>query len=226
MLVAISGPSGSGKTTFITNLIQRLTNEFTVLVIKDTHRQQVDVMGKDTHCYRQAGATASALIAAEDTALFFAGRRGVDDLTALVNVDVILLEGFKLSHYPKIWLGGGSGTNEVLHNPPVTTAERYVREQVMADRLAGLDCGDCGYSSCIDLAKAIVQGTASSEACALPSERFVKVELDKQVIHLKPFVQKCIAHTIRGMLSALHGVNGDAASHISIEIAPGAPDSS
>ena len=224
MLVAISGLSGSGKTTFITTLVERLTNEFTVLVIKNTHCQQVDAMGKDTYCYRKAGATASALIAAEDTALFFTGRQDVDDITALVNADVVLLEGFKNSHYPKIWLGDGSGPNEVLHNPSVAAAERYIHKQVIAHRLAGSDCGGCGYPSCVDLAESIVQGTASSEDCVVPSEQFVKVMIDEQVIHLKPFVQKCIAYTIRGMLSALHGVSGDNTSRIGIEIATDSPD--
>jgi len=224
MLVAISGLSGSGKTTFITTLVERLTNEFTVLVIKNTHCQQVDARGKDTHCYREAGATDSAIIAAQDTALFFAGRQDVDDITALVNVDVVLLEGFKHSHYPKIWLGDGSGPNEVLHNPSVEEAERYIHKQVITHRLAGLDCGDCGYLSCADLAESIVKGTASSEDCVVPSDQFVKVRIDEQVIHLKPLVQKCIAHTIRGMLSALHGVSGDTTSRIGIEIATDSPD--
>jgi molybdopterin-guanine dinucleotide biosynthesis protein B len=224
MHIAISGFSGSGKTEFITHLIDRLIGSYTVLVIKETQQGRVDIMGKDSHRHCEAGATACALIAEKDTALFFAARQEVDDLISLIAADVVFLEGFKQSPYPKIWLGEGDGPNVVLRDPSLEAAETYVREQILMEQLGGLDCGNCGYPSCPDLAREIVGGQASLEACEVLGTTSVTVKVDGQPIPLNTFVEKFIAGTIRGMLSSLHRVDASSDAYISITIDP--PDNS
>ena len=98
MRIAISGFSGSGKTMFITNLMHRLIDDFTVLVIKETHNERVDIASKDSHRHCEAGASACALISEKETAVFIPGPQNVDSLTAMVDADVVFLEGFKHSH--------------------------------------------------------------------------------------------------------------------------------
>jgi molybdopterin-guanine dinucleotide biosynthesis protein MobB len=218
MRIAISGFSGSGKTTFITNLIKRLADDYSVLVIKETQTKRVDVLNKDTYRYREAGATASILLTKDETALFTAGRWVIDDLMPLVRTDVVFLEGFKQSHHPKIWLGEGNGPNVVLHNPSLAHAERYIRKQIVIEQLPGLNCGDCGHFSCAELAGAIVEGCASLQDCNASEAPSVTVEIDGVAIPLKLFVKKFIAGTIRGMLSSLHDVDTHSSAHISITI--------
>ncbi len=73
----------------------------------------------------------------------------------------------------------------------------------LADKLPGLNCGLCGYSKCLDYAKAIVHGEASLGECALIKR--VKVEIDGEKLVLKPFVENSIARVIEGYLSSLKG---------------------
>ena len=218
MHIAISGFSGSGKTEFIAHLIGRLVERYTVLVIKETQEGRVDIMGKDSHRVCEAGATACALIGEKDTALFFATRQEVDGLISLIAADIVFLEGFKQSPYPKIWLGEGDGPNVVLRDPSLEAAETYVLEQILMDQLGGLDCGNCGYPSCAGLAREIVGEKASLEACEVLGATSVMVKVDGQTIPINTFVEKFIAGTVRGMLSSLHTVNADSDAHISITI--------
>jgi molybdopterin-guanine dinucleotide biosynthesis protein MobB len=117
--VAISfvGFSGSGKTTLIERLVQRLTAKgYKVGVIKHHHGQRdmghgardigIDVEGKDTWRYRQSGAVITALVAPDGMTLFLpqenlTAEEAVERLTRQFPVDLILVEGFKRSSFPK-----------------------------------------------------------------------------------------------------------------------------
>jgi molybdopterin-guanine dinucleotide biosynthesis protein B len=117
--VAISfvGFSGSGKTTLIERLVQRLTAKgYKVGVIKHHHGQRdmghgardigIDVEGKDTWRYRQSGAAITALVAPDGMMLFLpqenlTAEEAVERLTRQLPVDLILVEGFKRSSFPK-----------------------------------------------------------------------------------------------------------------------------
>ncbi|HDS59543.1 MAG TPA: hypothetical protein ENN54_04540 [Thermoplasmatales archaeon] len=224
MLVAISGFSGSGKTSLLESLIARLSPEYRLLIVKDTHEERIDGPDTDTRRHRRAGAQASAITAGQETALFWEGRLEVERLAELTAAQVVLLEGFKNSSYPKIWLGAGEGPHVVLRNPPVEAAERYIREQVTAENLPGLDCGDCGHPTCAALAEAVVAGEASLDDCVVPVQPEVEVMVDGRHVPLKPFVQEFIAGAVRGMLSALHGVEDGGERRIRIEVRPRSSD--
>jgi molybdopterin-guanine dinucleotide biosynthesis protein MobB len=110
--VAISfvGFSGSGKTTLIEQLVQRLTAKgYKVGVIKHHHGQRdtgIDVEGKDTWRYRQSGAVITALVTPDGMTLFLpqenlTAEEAVERLTRQLPVDLILVEGFKRSSFPK-----------------------------------------------------------------------------------------------------------------------------
>jgi molybdopterin-guanine dinucleotide biosynthesis protein MobB len=110
--VAISfvGFSDSGKTTLIERLVQRLTAKgYKVGVIKHHHGQRdtgIDVEGKDTWRYRQSGAAITALIAPDGMTLFLpqenlTAEEAVERLARQLPVDLILVEGFKRSSFPK-----------------------------------------------------------------------------------------------------------------------------
>jgi molybdopterin-guanine dinucleotide biosynthesis protein B len=91
----------------------------------------------------------------------------------------------------------------------LTEAEKLadVVEQKAFVKLSGLShCGECGYESCYELAKAIVKGDAEAKECVLQSKRGVKLEVNGCRIPLKEFPEEMVKRTIEGLISSLNGV--------------------
>ena len=105
----VVGWKNSGKT----GLMERLVNEFTsrgltVSTLKHAHHSfDVDQQGKDSYRHRTAGATEVLLTSRNRWALMHELRdedeQTLDQLLARLSpVDLILVEGFKRDHHPKI----------------------------------------------------------------------------------------------------------------------------
>jgi len=67
-------------------------------------------------------------------------------------------------------------------------------------------CGECGYGSCRELAKAIISGKTNLKECPLLRGRDVILEVDGRVVPLKSFPSLFIKRTLTGMVSSLGGV--------------------
>jgi molybdopterin-guanine dinucleotide biosynthesis protein B len=67
-------------------------------------------------------------------------------------------------------------------------------------------CGECGYESCYELAKAIVKGDAATKNCVLRSKRAFRLDVNGSRVPLKEFPEEIIKRTIEGMVSSLDGV--------------------
>ena len=106
-VLAICGVKNSGKTTLLTKITAPLTQEgIKIAVIKhDGHSFQADRPGTDSFRHKEAGAFG--------TAVFCSGRFSVvkdteepvtetELFSFFPEADLILLEGFKHSSYPKI----------------------------------------------------------------------------------------------------------------------------
>jgi molybdopterin-guanine dinucleotide biosynthesis protein B len=110
-VLAVSGFKNSGKTTLIERVLPLLADRgLSVAVIKrDGHRFEADVPGADTRRFLQAGASGTAVFDYEKYMLV--KNEAVSEhflLTAFADADLILLEGFKTSPWPKIEvLSGG-----------------------------------------------------------------------------------------------------------------------
>lgn len=106
ILIAVSGVKNSGKTTLITKLIPRLVNlGYKVATIKhDGHDFQSDIEGTDSYKHKEAGAYGSAIFS--KTKFMVVKEQAEISEKELVNyfpeANIILLEGFKHSNYPKI----------------------------------------------------------------------------------------------------------------------------
>ena len=104
-VLAVSGVKNSGKTTLIERLLPLLAARgLRVAVIKhDGHSYVPDTPGTDSYRYFQAGACASVVYDHEKYTL---SQRATVDETHFMNMlpeaDLILLEGFKASSYPKL----------------------------------------------------------------------------------------------------------------------------
>ena len=105
-IVAISGVKNSGKTTLMEKLIRTLSGrDLQVAAVKhDGHDFTPDVPGTDSWRFGQAGACGYAIYSPYRYQLV-RQTQGVcerDFFDAFPEADVILLEGFKDSSYPKI----------------------------------------------------------------------------------------------------------------------------
>lgn len=125
-VVAVVGWAGSGKTTVIERLIPALKKRGVerIGVVKHTHHAAIDTPGKDTDRLRQAGAAVVGLVGARGTALFCYGEEegtGLEGLLALMAAlgpfDLLLLEGFKGSRWPKIEVVRQAVSTEVFSPP-------------------------------------------------------------------------------------------------------------
>lgn len=67
-------------------------------------------------------------------------------------------------------------------------------------------CGECGYGSCRELAKAIISGKTNLGGCPLLRGGDVVLEVDGRVVPLKSFPSLFIKRTLTGMVSSLSGV--------------------
>ena len=107
-ILCFVGPSNSGKTTLIERLIQTLTHTgYRIAAIKHAgHGFDLDTEGKDSWRHKRAGAKTVIVKSKTGLALF----SNTDDSMPLTelrdlyvrNVDLILAEGWKSEHYPKI----------------------------------------------------------------------------------------------------------------------------
>lgn len=106
IIYAISGYKNSGKTTLTVQLIERLTNMgYKVASIKhDGHDFEGDVPGTDSYRHKHAGAYGTAVFSKNRVLIH---KECEVDETSLIplfpEADIILLEGFKNSTYPKYW---------------------------------------------------------------------------------------------------------------------------
>lgn len=115
-IIAVSGAKNSGKTTLIEKLIKyfNLIGISCAVIKHDGHSFFADKKGTDTGRFFQAGACGTAIFDGEKFQLV--GRKKIDETELIKNfseADIIFLEGFKYSHYPKLWIC----SNESIKSP-------------------------------------------------------------------------------------------------------------
>lgn len=124
-VVAVSGVKNSGKTSLITAMLPHLTAAgLRVAVIKhDGHSFTPDIPGTDTGKHLAAGACGTAIFDGEK---FKVVRRRKVDERALIpffpDADLILLEGFKSSAWPKLELVRAGNSDTPVCDPATLLA--------------------------------------------------------------------------------------------------------
>ena len=104
-VVAVSGVKNSGKTTLIEAMLPHLTAAgLNVATVKhDGHTFLADPEGTDTGRHMAAGAWGTAIFDGEKYKVVRRGKVDENDLIdRFPDADLILLEGFKHSHWPKL----------------------------------------------------------------------------------------------------------------------------
>ena len=84
--------------------------------------------------------------------------------------------------------------------------------------LPGLNCGRCGYKTCEELAKAVIEGKAKLSNCVVLSTLIARVRLDGKNIPLTKWPQVVIKEIVSGILRALKLKDLDLSSARRVEI--------
>jgi molybdopterin-guanine dinucleotide biosynthesis protein B len=121
-IIGLAGWSGSGKTTLLTKLLPRLTAQgLRVSTIKHAHSGfDLDQPGKDSHAHRMAGATEVLIGSASRWALLHELRGAAEPklselLAHMSPVDLVIVEGFKREHLPKLEIHRADVGKPLLH---------------------------------------------------------------------------------------------------------------
>jgi molybdopterin-guanine dinucleotide biosynthesis adapter protein len=108
-VMGIVGWSGSGKTSLLVELLPLLKNMgLRVSTMKHAHhRFDVDKPGKDSFRHREAGASEVLVVTSSRWVLMHESREEPEPsiealLERMTPVDLLLIEGFKTHHHPKI----------------------------------------------------------------------------------------------------------------------------
>ena len=120
-IVAISGIKNSGKTTLICRLLEIFKEKgLRVAVLKhDGHDFEPDVPGTDTYRQLQAGAYGTAVFS-KGKYMLVKQQPQISEkelMEFFPEADLILLEGFKYSTYPKIEIVRKGNSAESVCNP-------------------------------------------------------------------------------------------------------------
>lgn len=221
--VGIIGFKKSGKTALIMRLAQELTKiGKRVAVIKHAPRH-IDFPETDTTKFK-ALVPFVAAISPDETEVILGGKKRIEDVLTYCEGDILLVEGFKKEKtFPKIvCLRNEDEKAELFDGLQLFTAsvkegigdfnianDDHIREMAAAViersfKLPSLNCGHCGYESCYDLAKQIVAGKESIDAC-VSLHPAVSVKVDGTMFALNPFTSDLFKNTILAMLSSLKG---------------------
>jgi len=212
-IVSVAGTKNTGKTTLVTLLVNELVKRgFKVGTVKHTH-VKLDVEGKDTWKHRESGAEIVVGAGGEETFFIINKDMSLEKIITgaeqLDELDFLVLEGYKPANYAKI------STSPL--DDPFSLAQVDVREldeksigklvDLVEERsfgkLANLDCGECGYENCQEMALAIVQGDAKENLCVMKQISDVILKVNGNRVPMNPFVNKFIENTFLGMISAL-----------------------
>ena len=131
----MAGWSGAGKTTLLTRLIPALNARgIAVSTVKHAHHAfDIDTPGKDSHTHRMAGARQVMVASASRWALMSELRCAPEPVLAQLlarmdPVDLVIVEGFKRDHHPKIEVHRAANGKPWLH--PEDPAIRAVAADV------------------------------------------------------------------------------------------------
>lgn len=124
-IIAISGVKNSGKTTLITKLLPLLKEKgLKIATIKhDGHDFEPDVESTDTYKHRASGAYGTAIFSDGKWMLIKEETNisATDLFKFFPEADLIILEGFKFSDYPKVEI-----VRSCVSNLPVSKPETVI----------------------------------------------------------------------------------------------------
>lgn len=212
-IVAVAGTKNTGKTTLVTRLVNELVNRgFKVGTVKHTH-VRLDLEGKDTWKHRKAGA--NIVVGAGGDETFFIKNQNmsleeiISSVECIYEPDFLVLEGYKPANYLKISTSPLEDPFTLTQVDAMNLDEETIKnlvdliEERSYGKIANMNCGECGYENCKEMALAMVRGEATEDLCIMKKTSEVMLKINGNFVPLNPFVNKFIKNTFLGMMSAL-----------------------
>jgi molybdopterin-guanine dinucleotide biosynthesis protein B len=232
MILGVYGISNTGKTTLVEKLTGALVErDYRVGTIKHIHIENfsMDTEGKDTWRHSRAGAEIVVGHSKDETAIILNKNLALGEVVSLIekvaDTDIVIAEGLSDASSPKICIGGSvdieERSNTVLRyednfDEVLNYAMEGIETQRVLRRLPGLDCGKCGFDTCIELAGSVRKKERSYTDCHYYSERMVVLRVNGHDIPMGKFARDIMAGAVFGMVSSLKGVED--CQRIEIEI--------
>jgi molybdopterin-guanine dinucleotide biosynthesis protein B len=222
--VGIVGFKKSGKTTLLMRLSQELsTRGYRVAAIKHTP-SHINFPETDSSKFREYASFVGA-IGQGETEIIIKGEKRIEDILAYCDSDIVLIEGFKREKtFPKIvCVKDEAEKNELFDGLQLFTAsfdganadfaitkDDHIKGMATivierAFKLPGLNCADCGYQNCYELAKEIVRGKITVDAC-VSLHPPISIMVNGSGLALNAFTANLFKTTFLTMVSALKGV--------------------
>lgn len=224
---SIVGYSGSGKTYLIEQIVKYLVNkDYKVGVVKSIHHPGfgIDIEGKDTTKYAEAGAELVGFVAPESSGIIYRYPLYEKEIFNLFedNVDYVILEGFKdVNFVPQVILLKDINDLEVFKNNStigiysreidVTNNDLYVEydeipsllEKLAYPRIPLLNCRKCGYGSCAEFYQEFLKGNTKIENCVIRAVQDIKLLVNDSIVPLNKFAAGMIKNIMEGMIKPL-----------------------
>jgi len=222
--VGIVGFKKSGKTALVMRLSQELSiRGYKVAAIKHAPLH-IHFPETDSSKFREHASFVAA-IGGQETEIIIKGEKRIEDILAYCESDIVLIEGFKREKtFPKIVCVKDEGDRNKLFdglqlftasfvagNADFTiTEDDHIKEMATiiierAFKLPGLNCADCGYQNCYDLAKEIVEGKNTVDAC-VSLHPPISIKVNGTGLALNAFTAHLLKTTVLAMVSTLKGV--------------------
>lgn len=213
-IISVVGTKDTGKTTLVVKIIKELVNRgFKVGTIKHMHHS-FDVEGRDTWKHKEAGA--ELVIGSADETFFLINQKlDIENLLTrsecLLNLDFMVIEGLKYSNYAKVSVSDFEDEFTISKVNAKEIDDKGLKELVdlIEERAYGIlpymDCKDCGFDSCKDMAIAAAKGETTEQVCVMKKMKEIELKVDGKPIPMNPFVQTFVQNTTLGMISSLRG---------------------
>ncbi|MFH0974510.1 MAG: molybdopterin-guanine dinucleotide biosynthesis protein B [Spirochaetota bacterium] len=211
-ILSVAGKKNTGKTTLVVMIVKELVKRgYKVGTIKHTNLG-FDLEGKDTWKHREAGA--GIVVGSGENTFFFINKPlSIENILKLIGntqeLDYVVIEDFKFANYPIISTIDFKDDFTIANvdvfslKPQDIVSLVDLAEKRTYDVIPGADCGECGFSTCVEMAKAIIRGEASEKSCKMKKSKDVELYIGDKKIPLNPFVQDFIKKSIMGMISSL-----------------------
>ncbi len=229
--LSVVGFHKTGKTKVVETIVRKLTEHgYLVGTLKHITKSgfTIDQPGKDSWLHAKSGAMQVVLLAPKEIAKIEKRSAGLQEiLESLYGLDFVIVEGFKdFRGLAKVVVAKSKSEADKLMDAftiacvgvegmkiPCFDFESLEGITEIVERkayplLLGLDCRQCGMSSCEEYAAAVVSGDKLWDDCPV-SRCSLTVTVDGKRISLSPFAKKIFTSTIKGMVSSLKGVNGE-----------------